>query len=448
MPVTRVGRSGGAVQQLCVILPGSAAVLSRWSGVNPRFRSSHRHPAIAIQPSPSSHRHPAIAIQLWGDAAVGLAGPSNAPRRGCRPLLPLAPLLGGRLAVGSQRRLVEVQKGAASDGGPAEALPGRVRGAVDALPAVVAEQIQLAGGVHGHEAAHPQTDQADAHPLQAQRVHHARGDVVKGGRLIRRGLQRLGSGDRLEVRVTELQRHGTCGKAPCAQSPRHLVGQPQQLALEHLGIIHVALEGLLRAHALGGYVRCHGTRILAAGQLCQLSRGEDARPVTPHVAAKGMSTEETFERDVDDPEVLKRELLRLSDKVARRLRAGGFAARTVTLKLRYANFQTITRSQTLEAPTDETTTLHHISAGMVDALRLQRVRVRLIGLGVSGLVPVDASRQLDLLGDDRWKRIDRASDAARERFGGASITRGALLDLDEAPLAPNSKPPSEEWCKR
>src|SRR5680860_1718932 len=108
MPVTRVGRSGGAVQQLCVILPGSAAVLSRWSGVNPRFRSSHRHPAIAIQ--------------LWGDAAVGLAGPSNAPRRGCRPLLPLAPLLGGRLAVGSQRRLVEVQKGAASDGGPAEAL--------------------------------------------------------------------------------------------------------------------------------------------------------------------------------------------------------------------------------------------------------------------------------------------------------------------------------------
>jgi len=186
----------------------------------------------------------------------------------------------------------------------------------------------------------------------------------------------------------------------------------------------------------------------AAEQLAQLSRGEDARPVTPHVAAKGMSTEETFERDVDDPEVLKRELLRLSDKVARRLRAGGFAARTVTLKLRYANFQTITRSQTLEAPTDETTTLHHISAGMVDALRLQRVRVRLIGLGVSGLVPVDASRQLDLLGDDRWKRIDRASDAARERFGGASITRGALLDLDEAPLAPNSKPPSEEWCKR
>ena len=169
----------------------------------------------------------------------------------------------------------------------------------------------------------------------------------------------------------------------------------------------------------------------AGAHLAQVARGEDPRPVVSHSSAKSMSAEETIERDVDDPERLKRTLLRLSDTVARRLRAGGVAGRTVTLKLRYADFRTITRSRTLPGPTDETTALHGVAADLVDGLRLQRVRVRLIGLGVSGLAPVDAAGQLDLLGDDRWQRIDRASDAARERFGDGSLTRGALLDLDE-----------------
>jgi DNA polymerase-4 len=166
----------------------------------------------------------------------------------------------------------------------------------------------------------------------------------------------------------------------------------------------------------------------AAAQLASLAVGEDRRPVVPYEPAKGMSTEETFDRDVDDPAVLRRELLRLAETIARRLRRGEVAARTLTLKIRYANFATVTRSRTLALPTDHATELHAESAALLDALRLERVRVRLLGLGVANLVPAGAARQLRLLDDDRWQQVERAADVARNRFGDAAVTRAALLD--------------------
>lgn len=170
----------------------------------------------------------------------------------------------------------------------------------------------------------------------------------------------------------------------------------------------------------------------AAGtQLAALARGEDPRPVVPHEPAKGMSAEETFDDDVDDPEVLRRELLRLAERVARRLRAGGVAGRTVVLKLRYASFETITRSRTLSVATDQATELHREVVGLLEELRLERVRVRLVGVGAHNLVPSAGTRQLDLLGSDRWDRLERAADRARERFGETALTRGALLDEDD-----------------
>ena len=182
----------------------------------------------------------------------------------------------------------------------------------------------------------------------------------------------------------------------------------------------------------------------AGGQMARLARGRDSRPVIPYEAAKGVSHEETFDRDVDDPAILRRELLRLAEKVARRLRAGHVAARTVTLKLRYANFSTITRSHTLAQATDAAQQLHSESVALLDALRLERVRVRLIGLGASNLVPADAARQLRLDDDDRWDSIERAADVARHRFGDESVTRGALLDDDDRPTPappPRTVPP-------
>jgi DNA polymerase IV len=171
----------------------------------------------------------------------------------------------------------------------------------------------------------------------------------------------------------------------------------------------------------------------AAPHLASLARGQDLRAVVPHQPAKGVSAEETFEADVDDPAVLRRELLRLAERVARRLRGGGTAARTVTLKLRYATFQTVTRSTTLPTPVDDATRLHAAAVELLDGLRLERVRVRLVGLGTSNLVPGDAARQLSLTADDRWQQLERAADRARDRFGESAVTRGSLL-ADEPPV--------------
>ncbi|MEX0659372.1 MAG: DNA polymerase IV [Egibacteraceae bacterium] len=201
------------------------------------------------------------------------------------------------------------------------------------------------------------------------------------------------------------------------------VGQASAARLERFGLRTV---GDLRVATPATLARILGRS--AAGHVAALARGEDPRPVVPHEPAKGMSAEETFERDVDDPARLRVELLRLAERVAPRLRRGGVSGRTVTLKLRYANFSTITRSRTLAVATDQASELHREAAALLDALRLERARVRLVGLGVTNLVPSDGARQLGLLGDDRWGPLERAADTARDRFGGGSVTRGALLD--------------------
>ncbi|HVM13727.1 MAG TPA: DNA polymerase IV [Egibacteraceae bacterium] len=201
------------------------------------------------------------------------------------------------------------------------------------------------------------------------------------------------------------------------------VGEASAARLERFGLRTV---GELRTAPQATLARILGPA--AAGHLAALTRGEDLRTVVPHEPAKGMSAEETFERDVDDPARLRTELLRLAEKVAPRLRRAGVSGRTVTLKLRYANFSTVTRSRTLAVPTDQATELHREAVALLDGLRLERARVRLLGLGATNLVPGDGARQLGLLGDDRWGPLERAADTARDRFGGRSVTRGALLD--------------------
>ena len=206
------------------------------------------------------------------------------------------------------------------------------------------------------------------------------------------------------------------------------VGEQSAAKLARFGI-HTVAD--VRATPLPTLQRVLGHA--AAGHLHQLAHGRDRRVVTPHETARGMGHEATFDHDVDDPAVLRRELLRLAEKVARRLRRGGVAGRTVTLKLRYANFTTITRSRTLPVPTDHAQELHREAVVLLDRLRLERVRVRLIGLSVGNLVDADGARQLRLDASDRWQRVERAADLARDRFGDAAVTRGALLDDDLPP---------------
>src|SRR5215218_8257439 len=119
--------------------------------------------------------------------------------------------------------------------------------------------------------------------------------------------------------------------------------------------------------------------------LHELAWGRDDRPVVPFEAAKSVGSEETFASDIDDPERLAREVLRCCVRVGRRLRESGLAGRTVTLKLRFANFRTITRARTLPDATETDTDLHEVAGDLLARLRLDRTPVRLVGVAVSSL---------------------------------------------------------------
>jgi DNA polymerase IV len=219
------------------------------------------------------------------------------------------------------------------------------------------------------------------------------------------------------------------------------VGERTAQRLEHFGLRVVA--------DVAGVGEAPLARIVghaAATQLSALARGEDSRPVVPHEPAKAMSAEATFERDVSDPAVLRRELLRLSEILARRLRRTSVAGRTVSLKLRYANFQTITRSRTLELAIDQATQLHREVTALLGTLRLEQVRVRLVGVAVTNLVPAQAARQLRLLADEsRWSVLEQTADCARRRFGEQAVTRAALLEQEQR--ADTSRPTRDDVRK-
>ncbi len=169
-------------------------------------------------------------------------------------------------------------------------------------------------------------------------------------------------------------------------------------------------------------------------QLHQLAWGEGRRTVTARRGEgedpdKSVGADETFGRDTDDPEVVVRELLRLSAKVASRMRAAHLTGRTVTLKVRFADFTTITRSRTSPEATDVTKEIHQTAVGLFRALGLQRARLRLVGVRVEGLTPRAATYRQLVLGakEQGWPEADRAVDRAVARFGAAAVRPASLL---------------------
>jgi DNA polymerase-4 len=165
---------------------------------------------------------------------------------------------------------------------------------------------------------------------------------------------------------------------------------------------------------------------LTAQTLSELAWGIDERPVVPYEPPKSVSHEETFGTDLDDPEDLLREILALSGKVAKRLREDGYRARTVVLKVRLANFTTLTRSRTLPAPTDLGADIAQVAADLYRALPGARRRVRLLGVQATGLVSAGAE-QLALLRGNRWGDVERAVDRIEQRFGRGAAKPAALL---------------------
>lgn len=163
----------------------------------------------------------------------------------------------------------------------------------------------------------------------------------------------------------------------------------------------------------------------AAERLAALSRGIDDRPVEPGTGARSIGRETTFDRDTSDPEVLARTLASLAEAVARRLREEGLLGRAVTLKVRDADFRTVTRRGALSLPTDSGPVLYRAAEWMWRRTGRRPRPVRLLGLSVSRL---GRAAQLDLFGGARRARVDRVVDAVNARYGDGALRPARLVD--------------------
>lgn len=180
-----------------------------------------------------------------------------------------------------------------------------------------------------------------------------------------------------------------------------------------------------------------------AQRISELSRGIDTREVQTERVEKSVGHEETFAEDVADAEFLRAELLRLADRVAVRLRRAGWEAGGVAIKVRFSDFSTISRSQTLAEPTDVGQRLGEAARELFAGVD-RRLPVRLIGVRAERLQPAGGS-PLALWDDDEdWRRVEGTLDEAIARFGSGAVTRAAFLGRDRAARLPSHPRPPED----
>jgi nucleotidyltransferase/DNA polymerase involved in DNA repair len=164
--------------------------------------------------------------------------------------------------------------------------------------------------------------------------------------------------------------------------------------------------------------------------LWELANGIDDRPVEPEQEAKSIGAEHTFGEDTADPDLLRRTLLDLADRVGQRLRHDGVLAGGVTLKYRDHRFQTITRATVLSHPTDVGDELFREAWRLFVKLGREGGLVRLVGITATRLTSADRpEEQLGLFQPppDPRRTLARTMDAIRERFGDEAISRASLL---------------------
>jgi DNA polymerase-4 len=202
------------------------------------------------------------------------------------------------------------------------------------------------------------------------------------------------------------------------------VGERTEEALARLGLRTVAdIAHTPESTLVRGLGEATGKHLHA------LAWGRDGRRVVAVAPERSIGSEETFSRDVDDPRVVHRELLRLAERTASRARAAGMAGRTVVLKVRFADFTTITRSRTLRERTDVTREIHATARDLFDALALDRARLRLVGVRLEGLADAATQPRQLVLGERAhgWREADEAVDKAGARFGAGSVRPATLL---------------------
>ncbi|TDC60699.1 DNA polymerase IV [Micromonospora sp. KC207] len=204
----------------------------------------------------------------------------------------------------------------------------------------------------------------------------------------------------------------------------------RRLGLATIGDLAEAPYGMLRK-ALGE---------AAAAHLHELAQGRDPRRVTPEQVEKSIGAEVTFDADVADPLEIRRALLALAEKVGARLRRAGQVGRTVSIKVRTADFRTVNRSRTLDVATDTARETFDTAWALYTALDPSD-RIRLVGVRMEGLAPAGQTpQQLTLGAPERgWREAEAVADAAAARFGRSVIGPASLLGRRDS--GRNENPP-------
>ena len=204
------------------------------------------------------------------------------------------------------------------------------------------------------------------------------------------------------------------------------VGPKTAEVLERLGLRTIEdIAKLPRATLIRALGEANGA------SLYELAWGRDYRDVTPEEPDRSISAAETFPQDLDNPEEILTEFLRLTERATARLRDRDLFAKTISIKVRFADFSTINRSKTLPLPIDSTHDVYEVVKGLYQALRIERARLRLVGVSLENLSE-GAPHQM-MLGEREvgWRQAEGAIDQARARFGKGSVRPARLISAGE-----------------
>ena len=202
------------------------------------------------------------------------------------------------------------------------------------------------------------------------------------------------------------------------------VGRQTSKVFQRLGVHTICQLRALPLSVLTSHFGSHGEH------LSKLAHAIDNRPVVPDREAKSISNETTFATDLDDQESLRAWLLELTEQVARRLRRHALRGRTVEIKVRFADFQTITRSRKLPEPTNSTQALwEQANALLSTRLPSDHLPIRLLGMGVTEIDRTGVTQQqlFDEADRERQDGLDEVGDQIRERYGSKALSRGSTL---------------------
>ena len=204
------------------------------------------------------------------------------------------------------------------------------------------------------------------------------------------------------------------------------VGPKTAEVLERLGLRTIEdIAKLPRATLIRALGEANGA------SLYELAWGRDYRDVTPEEPDRSISAAETYPQDLDNPEEILTEFLRLTERATARLRDRGLFAKTISIKVRFADFSTINRSKTLPLPIDSTHDVYEVAKGLYQGLRIDRARLRLVGVSLENLSE-GAPHQM-MLGEREvgWRQAEGAMDQARARFGKGSVRPARLIKAGE-----------------